>query len=141
MRVATPSSEPRLEGDINVLPLIDILLVLLVIFMVAQEGRKVLDLHLPAMPDVGSTVQPPPTQIVLQLREDGSYAINGRAVRKAVLGRRLAELYLERPVKMLFVQAAPRRQYEEVIEASDIAKGAGVQLIGFVPYAPPPASR
>ena len=137
MRTTAPPSKQRVDGDINVVPMIDILLVLLVIFMLVQEGRKVIHLQLPR---VAPAATPGPQflqQIVLELREDGSYAINGSLVGRQVLGRRLRELYLDRPVKLLFVQAAPGRRFEDVVEASDIAKGAGVRVIGLVPRAEP----
>lgn len=51
-----------------------------------------------------------------------------------ILGRRLSELYFERPVKLLFVESAPRRSYGEVMDAVDVARGAGVQVVGFAPY-------
>jgi biopolymer transport protein TolR len=141
MRTTAPSSKQRVDGDINVVPMIDILLVLLVIFMLVQEGRKVINLQLPPVaPPVTPGPEFPP-QIVLQLRDDGSYAINGSAVGTPVLGRRLSELYLERPVKTLFVQAAPGRRFEEVVEAMDIAKGAGVQVIGLMPHTDPTMGR
>jgi biopolymer transport protein ExbD len=141
MRAAAASAEHKLQSDINVLPMIDILLVLLVVFMLAQEGRKVLDLNLPPPSEAVGPDRHPAPQIVLQLRADGSYAINGTAVRRDLLGRRLRELYLERPVKVLFVQAEPGRRYQQVIDAADIARDAGVQVIGFVPRAAPPAAR
>lgn len=137
MRTAAVSGERQWQSDINVLPMIDILLVLLVVFMLAQEGRKALDLNLPPPTQVEGPVQSPASQIVLQLGDDGSYAINGTTVREDMLGRRLHELYLERPVKILFVQAAPGRRYQDVIDATDIARGAGVEVIGLVPHEPP----
>lgn len=135
MRTIAGSNRQGLQRDVNVVPMIDILLVLLVIFMLLQEGRKVIHLQLPPVSRAGIPGPQVPPQIVLELRGDGSYAINGSLVAKAVLGRRLRELYLERPVKLLFVQAAPGRRFEEVVEAADIAKGAGVQVIGLVPRA------
>jgi biopolymer transport protein ExbD/biopolymer transport protein TolR len=133
MRTIAPSNGQGLQRDVNVVPMIDILLVLLIVFMLVQEGRKVIHLQLPPLSPPTTPAPEFPQQIVLELRADGSYAINGSPVDRQVLGRRLHELYLERPVKMLFLQAAPGRRYEELIEATDIAKGAGVQVIGLVP--------
>jgi biopolymer transport protein ExbD len=127
----------QLRGDINVTPMIDVLLVLFVVFLLIQQTRRVMPIQLP--PTAASDdAAPPAPQIVLQLREDGSYAINGSPVALEVLSRRLAEVYLERPVKLLFVQSAPQRLYGEVIDAVDGARAAGVQVVGFMPYASGP---
>jgi biopolymer transport protein ExbD len=72
-------------------------------------------------------------QIVLQLNEDGSYAINNDPVAEAMLERRLREIYDPRPVKLMFIKTARNRHYVDVIEAMDIARSAGVQVIGFTP--------
>lgn len=121
----------RLRVELDLVPMIDILLVLLVIFMLAQVPRRVLDIQLPA-PRAPAT-EPIATQIVLELRDDGSYAINGTTVEAEFLEPRLRELYLDRPVKLLFVRAAPGRLYHEVIAAADLARGAGVEVIGHLP--------
>ena len=123
----------RLRGDINVTPMIDVLLVLFVVFLLIQQTRRVMPIQLPPVAE-SDDATPPSPQIVLQLREDGSYALNGRPVGLDLLGRRLSEVYLERPVKLLFVQSAPQRLYGEVIDAVDVARGAGVQVVGFMPY-------
>jgi biopolymer transport protein ExbD len=123
----------RLRGEINVTPMTDVLLVLLVVFMLIHQTRRVVPVHLPPLVESKSPTPSAP-QIVLQLREDGSYAINGRPVAFDILGRRLRELYFERPVKLLFVESAPRRSYGEVMDAVDLARGAGVQVVGFAPY-------
>ena len=52
---------------------------------------------------------------------------------KPNLERRLREIYDPRPVKLMFIKTARNRKYEDVIEAMDIARGAGVQVIGFTP--------
>jgi biopolymer transport protein ExbD/biopolymer transport protein TolR len=135
VRTIARSTRQGLQRDVNVVPMIDILLVLLIVFMLVQEGRKVIPFQLPPLSAPATPAPEFPQQIVLDLRADGSYAINGTPVDRQVLGRRLRELYLERPVKMLFVRAAPGRRYQELIEATDIAKGAGVQVIGLVPRA------
>lgn len=123
----------QLRGDINVTPMIDVLLVLFVVFLLIQRTRLVMPVQLPPMPE-SENPAPAPPQIVLQLLEDGSYAIKGWPVPFELMGRRLAEVYLERPVKLLFVQSAPQRLYGEVIDAVDVARGAGVQVVGFMPY-------
>jgi len=120
----------------NVIPMIDILLVLLIIFMMQVPlQRKTMDVQLPPVQEANTQQSDagPSNQIVLQLNEDGSYAINNDPVPKPLLERRLREIYDPRPVKLMFIKTARNRKYEEVVEAMDIARSAGVQVIGFTP--------
>jgi biopolymer transport protein ExbD len=120
----------------NVIPMIDILLVLLIIFMMQVPlQRKKMDIQLPPVQEMEQQQQEQAAtnQIVLQLNEDGSYAINNEPVPQALLERRLREIYDPRPVKLMFIKTARNRKYEEVIEAMDVARSAGVQVIGFTP--------
>lgn len=120
----------------NVIPMIDILLVLLIIFMmqVAQQ-RKAMDVQLPleqqVQRDVAEAAQT--NQIVMELGADGSYSINADTIPKEELDAKLHEIYDRRPAKLMFLKAARSRAYSDVIEAMDIARGAGVQVIGFTP--------
>jgi len=123
----TMTSEP------NVVPMIDILLVLLIIFMISQPlNRMALDIQVP--PEEKSTASTAPSnQIVLELQENGNYAINGQPVPKQQLDTQIHAIFDPRPAKLLFIKAAPNRIYQDVIEAMDISRGAGVQIIGFTP--------
>lgn len=131
VRISAGHGSPR--ADINVIPMIDVLLVLIVIFMLLQSRDTIMEFVVPPEPAV---TQPSlgSRHIVLQLRADGSYAINGTPVSAEHLARRVTELYRERPVKLLFIQAAPQWRYQAVIDAADLARGAGVEAIGFMPY-------
>jgi len=122
--------ERGLAAEVNVTPLIDVLLVLLVIFMLIPRKRWLFPVNVP--PEQPSSGQAMP-QIVLQLEADHSYALNSTAVPKADLPRRLTEVYAGRPAKLLFIRVLGTWRYREVIEAADIARGAGVQVIGYVP--------
>jgi biopolymer transport protein ExbD len=119
------------HGDINVVPMLDILLVLLVIFMVLQETRRAVPLQFP--PPVGAPATGQPSAVVLALRADGSYAINGTAVSATALEPRLREIYLDRAVKTLFLRVAAGRRYQEVIDATGVARRAGVRVVGVTP--------
>jgi biopolymer transport protein ExbD len=125
------------RNEPNVIPMIDILLVLLIIFMMQIPlQRKKMDVQLPPVQEADQPQQKNPQQtdqIVLELAQDGSYQINSEAVPKEMLERRLREIYDPRPVKLMFIKTARNRRYEEVIEAMDIARSAGVQVIGFTP--------
>ena len=121
------SSEP------NVVPMIDILLVLLIIFMITQPlSRMAMDVQVPP-PEEPTASKTPPSQIVLELGDDGSYAINGQPVPADQLDTQIHAIYDQRPAKLLFIKAGPNRIYQDVIHAMDVARGAGVQIIGFTP--------
>ena len=120
----------------NVIPMIDILLVLLIIFMMQVPlQRQKMDVQLPPVMEAAQQPQEnaASNQIVLQLNEDGGYAVNNEPVAKPLLERRLREIYDPRPVKLLFIKTARNRHYEDVVEAMDVARSAGVQVIGFTP--------
>ena len=121
------------QSDINVTPMIDVLLVLLIIFMITQPlSRMALDVQVPPPEETQGTKQPP-SQIVLELADDGSYTINGQPVPKDQLDTQIHAIYDQRPAKLLFIKAGPNRLYQDVIQAMDVARGAGVQIIGFTP--------
>lgn len=133
MAMSTGSTAGQVSSEINVTPMIDVLLVLLIIFMITQPlSRMVMDVQVPP-PDTPQTPTPPSAQIVLELLADGSYAINSQPYPRDQLEAQLHAIYDPRPVKLMFVKAAPNRIYQDVIEAMDIARGAGVQVIGFTP--------
>jgi biopolymer transport protein ExbD len=69
----------------------------------------------------------------LELKEDGSYAINGTVTALETLAARLRELTEGGKRDLIFVRAAPRRPYREVIRAVDLAKGAGFRVVGYMP--------
>jgi biopolymer transport protein ExbD len=123
----------ELSSEPNVVPMIDILLVLLIIFMITQPlSRMALDVQVPPQ-DTPVTNRTPPSQIVLELFDDGGYAINGQPVPRNQLDTQIHAIYDARPAKLLFIKAGPNRIYQDVIEAMDVARGAGVQIIGFTP--------
>ena len=118
----------------NVVPMIDILLVLLIIFMMQIPlQRKVMDVQVPEEQKVEKEVAKSTDQIVLEIRDDGAYAINNTVLPKAALDGKFHEIYDNRPAKLLFVRVGGTRKYQELIEAMDIARGAGVQVIGLTP--------
>ena len=122
-----------LNADINVTPMIDVLLVLLVVFMLSMQFRSILPVNVPP-PAVASTKSGNSPQLVLEVTDDGSYAINGTTTAEGALADRLRELTEGGRRNLIFVRAAPRRPYREVIRAVDLAKGAGFEIIGYMPH-------
>jgi biopolymer transport protein ExbD len=124
----------ELTNEINVTPMIDVLLVLLIIFMmVIPMSRKAIDLQLPDPTPDNTPSGPPPSQIVLEVLPGNTFKINSQLVTKADLPRRLKEIYGPRPDKIIFVKGDPAVKYSEVIAAMDIARGSGVKIIATTP--------
>ena len=133
MAMGSSGGGEGLSSEINVTPLIDVLLVLLIIFMITQPlSRKAFDVQVPPEQQTKQKQQQS-SQIVLELKADGSYAINGQPYSVNQLDQAFHQIYDPRPAKLLFIKAAPNRKYLEVMQAMDIAHGAGVQVIGFTP--------
>ena len=129
--MAMSSGKKGSMSDINVTPMIDVLLVLLIIFMVIQPMlQKSIDVQIPEKEQTDATEAAP--QIVLEIAADGAMAVNTQPVPPAQLEARLREIYTGRPDKVLFVKADGDVQYQYVIEAMDAARGAGVKVLGGV---------
>ncbi len=125
-----------LSSEPNVIPMIDILLVLLIIFMMTiTQNRKAMDVQNPEEQKAQQEQQLESDQIVLELKEDGTYAINATPVTLSQLDNAVHALYDQRPAKIMFLKTARNRRWREVITAMDIVRGAGVQVIGFTPRA------
>jgi len=142
MAMSAGSGGGGLTNEINVTPMIDVLLVLLIIFMlVVPIARKAIDVQLPDPNPSVATPNQPSQQIVLQVQPNGSYSINKEVVTKERLGARLKEIYDPRPDKIIFVKGEPTVKYDDVINAMDIARGAGVKVIGVPPKDADPANK
>jgi biopolymer transport protein ExbD len=122
----------EVNSEPNVIPMIDIMLVMLIIFMVSQPlARQAIDVQVPPQ-EQATKSNAQSNQIVLELTADG-YAINTQPVPKDQLDTQIHAIFDSRPAKLMFVKSDPNRTYQDVIEAMDIARGAGVQVIGFTP--------
>ena len=130
-----------LTNEINVTPMIDVLLVLLIIFMAAIPSmRKSVDVQLPDPTPSLAPANAQSNQIVLEVSPTG-YSINSEKVDEANLGRRLKEIYEPRPEKIIFVKGDPKVKYEKVVHAMDVSRGSGVKVIGVPPKDTPGAAK
>jgi biopolymer transport protein TolR len=134
MAMSGGGGNSALTNEINVTPMIDVLLVLLIIFMmVIPMSRKAIDIQLPDPTPDDTNSGPPPSQIVLEVLPGNVFKINSQPVTRADLGRKLKEIYDPRPDKIIFVKGDPAVKYSDVITAMDVARGAGVKVIATTP--------
>jgi biopolymer transport protein TolR len=120
------------KAVINVTPMIDILLVLLIVFMLLPTKTVGLKSDVPQLSTENQPSIPNPLNLVLRIQKDRSMDINSQPVVLADLHERLRTLFAVRPDGVLFVNGAPELEFEDVATVIDIAHGAGVGRIGVM---------
>jgi len=126
----------RPVNDINVTPLIDVVLVLLIIFMVLTPlAEKQMYMRVPEYEPAMQPVAPdqvPPDQTVLTLKANGRVLLNKQEMTVDEAMQRLNVAYENRPSKVLFFNAEDTAKYDQAVQVLDAAHKAGVNTIGMM---------
>ena len=134
MGMSAGQSIGGLQNEPNVVPMIDVLLVLLIIFMIMQPRvRRAVDLQLPDPNPQVAPANAVSDQIVMEILPNDQFAINKEIVPKETLAQRIKGIYDPRPEKIMFVKGDPTVKYQSVIWAMDQARGSGVKVLGVTP--------
>lgn len=134
MSAGSPRGGP--QASINMTPMIDVLLVLLIIFMVVQgQMQRGLAVQLPPPPEAPDTHPQPAESFVLEVLPDGGYRLNQQPVAPGALRATLAGVFGPRARRVLFVKGDERASYAAVVGAVDASRAAGVTVVGLVPRA------
>jgi biopolymer transport protein TolR len=123
------------KSDINMTPMIDVLLVLIIIFMVITPlTPKGLEALVPQPPPPNQPPAPDDRTVVVTINKDHSMLVNTEPIQENALGKRLEDIFKTRSDRIMFVKGDPDIEYRYVAEVVDIAHGAGIDKIGLMPF-------
>jgi len=127
------SGQTKVKAEPNVVPMIDVMLVLLIIFMITVPA---LAAGFQAVPPEGVNLKPHPEEDsdqVLGIDAQGQYFLNKQPIRNETIGEQLKRIYDARTVdKILFVKAHRELPYQKVLDVIDVASKNGVRVVGAI---------
>ena len=131
--MAFGGSSGGVRSDINITPLVDVVLVLLIIFMVMTPSLlKEMDLTVPEKADVQMAVPTTTDQIVVSVNREGKIAINREPILESALAARVHDLMAQRADKLIFFDIDDDANYGEVMHVMDVCRGAGTKVLGIM---------
>jgi biopolymer transport protein ExbD len=132
MAVGGPDGGPK--SDINMTPMIDVLLVLIIIFMVITPlTPKGLEALVPQPPPPGQQANASDQRtVVIEIDAQHNFSVNTAPVKEADLGQRLIDIFSTRAERVVFVKGDNDLEFKYVAEAIDIAHGAGIDKVGLM---------
>ena len=133
MAMSIGGSEAGPMTDINMTPLIDVLLVLLIIFMVITPlTPKGLEALVPQPNPNQDQPEPDERTVVVSITENGGILVNRTPSNMAVLEEYLRDIFKTRAERIMFVRGHPDLDFQDIAKVIDIGKGAGVDKVGLV---------
>jgi len=130
------SSKVKVRPDMNVTPLVDVVLVLLIIFMVlAPVMTEAFNVRLPPKDDKDEQLDQandPNQPLVLSVNEDGSVEVNSIAIETAEVSDRLHRMFNARPDNMLYLDGADEASYGSVLSVLDLARKGGAAPVVLI---------
>jgi biopolymer transport protein ExbD len=121
------------RSDINITPLVDVVLVLLIIFMVMTPILlKAMDIAVPEKANVQVATPSTANQIVVSVTREGSVEINHEPINASQLSERIHDIMLSRSEKLVFFDVDDDANYGEVMHVMDVCRGSGAKTLGIM---------
>jgi biopolymer transport protein TolR len=131
MAMTVGGSNSGIKAELNVVPLIDILLVLLVIFMIMPHRQVGLDVQVP-QPASNAHRQPEPEVVVVRVLADGTLRVNQQAVTWDSLQQSLEDIFKLRADRTAFVRGDDEVEFQSVAQVISVMRGVGVARVGLL---------
>lgn len=131
MSISLKASEDKYQAEPNVVPLCDVLLVLLIIFMIITPlVQRGVDVRIPSA--LNTIDMPESTEVVLYIKKDGTMYLNEEIVTPEQLQGKLEETLLSAEDKRLYLRADQDLEYGKIVELIDVIRVSGVEVVGII---------